>query len=1022
METQGNRLRLHIGQALSAGALCLLLLAEAAQVGYEEGGVAGRDIATEPASWLLVRDAWPLLLPALGLSLLLAIGYVRMRRLAAQRMKVEAKLSHELALKEALLASLPGPVAAKGPDLRYMDLNPAFERFFGIRKADAVGRHALEVEHLRDRMSGELLALQDEAMRTMAPRHKHLQMKNAAGELRRVKFWVSPFRNPDGTPGGIVTMHFDVTEIDEARERAQEFERRLKDVIDSLPVTVFQSRLRTRDLDQNWEVTYAAGDGAGLGVDTASALGAGSPEQAGVCPEDHPRLRAAILESARSCQPLDIVGRLKREAELRWIQARATPRREGVFTVWNGVILDVTDQHRQADALQEAKEAAESALRAKEGFLAMMSHEIRTPMNGILGLVELLQNTGLAPEQQRLLALAQESGQALAQILDDILDYAKIEAGRLAILPAPLDLRDLLDSVSSLLMPQAQKKGLQLRLYVSPEVPATVRADGIRMRQILFNLLGNAIKFTDHGSVALRATIEACTDETATVLVEVQDTGIGIAKADMGRLFTPFVQVERSSTRRFGGTGLGLAISRSLAAMMGGSLALSSEEGTGTTAALRVPCTILCQQYELPLLQQRKVAVRVRDPDIAQALLAHVRTAGMVPLAEHDEAAQAAVVLADADPLPALSGDKRLVLVTTKWKQLGFGADQHGSVRLSANPLRWAAFIGAVERALERQASPAVAGEAGPTQAAAALRAPRRWRILVAEDHRINQDVIRQQLVRLGHLPTVVDNGEAALQALGSGEFDLVLTDFHLPVMDGFALTQAIRNSRDAALHTLPVVGITATTAPDEHRLGFDSGMNACVLKPVTLASLQEGLSRAMDARGSAREPIGAGPRRAGGTGIPAFDATRLRRESLLEVLHAGSGDAGLQDCIAALAEDRERLVDCLARGAIGELKPWCHRMRGALSVFGHPHLDEIMDRFQKTVQSGAAAQVRAAGQPVLDVIAYLIEALGTDAGAANDGAAGRVQGPVSCRDCARPDDACPGGNSGGDLVSGVEE
>src|SRR5262249_7861237 len=151
---------------------------------------------------------------------------------------------------------------------------------------------------------------------------------------------------------------------------------------------------------------------------------------------------------------------------------------EGAFTVWNGVIFDVTEQHRQADALHEAKDAAESALRAKEGFLAMMSHEIRTPMNGILGLVELLQNTVLPPEQQRMLALAQESGQALAQILDDILDYAKIEAGRLAIVPAPLDLRDLLDSVASLLMPQAQEKGLWLHLYVSPDVPATVRADG----------------------------------------------------------------------------------------------------------------------------------------------------------------------------------------------------------------------------------------------------------------------------------------------------------------------------------------------------------------------------------------------------------------------------------------------------------------------------------------------------------------------------------------------------------------
>ncbi len=682
---------------------------------------------------------------------------------------------------------------------------------------------------------------------------------------------------------------------------------RLKDVVGSLPVTVFQSRLQGDATDKRWEVTYAAGDGVGPGIGTVSALGASWREDTAFCPEDRPRLRAAILQSARTCQPLDVVGRLRRGHEIRWIQARATPRQEGTSTVWNGVLFDVTDLHRQADALHEAKDAAESALRAKEGFLAMMSHEIRTPMHGILGLVELLQNTALAPEQQRMLALARESGQALAQILDDILDYAKIEAARLAIVPAPLDLRDLLDSVLSLLLPQAQEKGLQLRLYVSPEVPATVRADGIRMRQILCNLVGNAIKFTDRGSVTLRATIEGCTDATATVLMEVRDTGIGIAKADMRRLFKPFVQGEQNSTRRFGGTGLGLAISRNLAAMMGGSLALASEEGAGTTAALRVPCTVLCQQYELPLLKQRE----------------------------------------------------------------------------------------------------------------AALPAPTRWRILVAEDHCINQEVIRQQLTLLGHLPTVVDNGKAALDALSSGAFDLVLTDFHLPVMDGFALTHAIRSSQDRALRTLPVVGITAATVRQEHERGFDAGMNACVLKPVTLASLQEGLSNAMDPGGDASIPIGAGRQPAAATGVLHFDATRVKREDLLDVLHPGSGDAGLQACVEALVRDREALVDGLARGALTELKPWCHRMRGALSVFGQPHLDDIMDRFRRAVQAGTAEAAREASQPVLDLIACLIEALGTEPAVSGEGAAGRAPAPVHCRDCLRSPDACPGSHPRGGLASG---
>ncbi|CAG2158958.1 ATP-binding protein [Cupriavidus numazuensis] len=890
---------LHISRALFAGGLCLFLLDEAAQAMTEQGG--------------MLRAAWPLLLPFMSASGVLAIGYLRMRRLIVQRTKAEAKLGHELALRKALLACLPEPVAAKDPSLRYIELNPAFEHFFGIAKADAVGRHALEVERLRERMTGDLLALQDEAIRTMAPRQTRLHMRNAAGQLRRVNFWALPFRNPDGMPGGIVTVHFDVTDIDESRERAQAFERRLKDVVDSLPVTVFQSRLPSDACDLGWEVTYAAGDGVGRGVDTVTALGAGPSESTGFCPQDRQRLRAAILESARTCQPLDVEGRLNCGPEPRWIRARAMPRREGNCTVWNGVVIDVTDVHRQAEALHEAKDAAEADLRAKEGFLAMMSHEIRTPMNGILGLVELLQNTALTPAQHRMLTLAQESGHALAQILDDILDYARIEAGRLAIVPAPVDLRDLLDSVSSLLLPQAQQKGLQLRVQVSAEVPAIVRADSIRMRQILFNLLGNAIKFTDRGSVTLRATVEAFTQETATVLLEVQDTGIGIASADMPRLFTPFVQGARSSARRIGGTGLGLAISRNLAAMMGGSLVLSSEEGMGTTAALRVPCSVMRQASEPPMHKRQQQATCAVEPDVPPA--------------------------------------------------------------------------------------------------------PARWRILVAEDHCINQEVIRQQLVLLGHTPTVVDNGQAALDALSAGAFDLLLTDFHLPRMDGFALTQALRTSADATLRVLPVVGITATTVPEEHRRGFEAGMNACVLKPVTLASLQQGLESAMRADGAATVPIGACRPQSGAAGALRFDATLARREDLLAVLveGSGSGDAGLQACIAALQADRDALLDGLATRATAALRAWCHRMRGALSVFGQPHLDDIIDSLQRAVESGNGDSVRAAARPVLDVIAYLMKALAPDSRDAGE----LARAPVNCRDCTLPRAECAAGNPHGGHESG---
>jgi len=243
----------------------------------------------------------------------------------------------------------------------------------------------------------------------------------------------------------------------------------------------------------------------------------------------------------------------------------------------------------QMRELAQARDAAEASARAKSSFLAMMSHEIRTPLHGILGLLELLEHSPLSADQQRSLRLARESGQALGQILDDVLDYAKLEASRLRITPTPLDLRALLSSVLSLMAPRAEAKALSMEQRVLPAVPAQVLADGIRLRQILLNLLGNAIKFTERGAVELRATVEMLGPNEAVLVLTVKDSGIGIAKADIEWLFTPFVQSESGATRRFDGTGLGLAISRQLAQLMGGELTLESELGVGTRVTLHLP-------------------------------------------------------------------------------------------------------------------------------------------------------------------------------------------------------------------------------------------------------------------------------------------------------------------------------------------------------------------------------------------------------------------------------------------------
>ncbi|MCY1503905.1 Sensor histidine kinase RcsC [compost metagenome] len=916
-----------------------------------------------------VKRIWPMLALGALMMLVLAVSHFRLRQQVALRRRIEEHLENQLAFQEALLASLPEPVAARNANRCYVALNPAFERFFGVKRDDIIG-HAVKAVDAEPAASVDaLLALQEEAVAAMEPRHIQVELCNAAGQLRTVIFWVVPFRRRDGSPGGTVTTHMDITEVHEARQRAIAAERQLKDVTDSLPDVVFQSR---RGPSDTWgKVVYAAGDGEGtLGCRAADLLGKVSPKQGLLMPDEWRRLGDAMEQAAAARAPLEFEVLLAGVQRPRWVQLRAVPRFEGGDLVWNGVISDVTERHHQASALRVAKEAAEAALRAKEGFLAMMSHEIRTPMNGVLGLVELLEKTQLNGDQRRMLALAKESGTALAQILDDILDYAKIEAGRLTITPAPLDLRELFDSIVNLMLPQAHSKGVQLRLVVSDAVPATVQVDGIRVRQILFNLVGNAIKFTDKGSVTLRADAQPVAHGMAMVSVSVEDTGIGIPKGDIQRLFAPFVQSERSTTRRFGGTGLGLSISRRLAEMMDGKVTLDSEEGVGTRALLQFPCSVLCGTYELPRLKGRLAVIDTGSMTVAESLAACASAAGMqlVSAAEaQGEAAREVVWFVDIGRAPSRHLAGNVILLTEVPKQTGFRAEGR-QIRLSINPLRWTAFLAALEALQNVEGNVTVSGAAMmPVQDSHHVAR----RILVAEDHPINRELVRQQLQLLGYASVVTENGKEALHALEHGRFDLVLTDCHMPVMDGIELTRAIRSSGCEALRGLPVVGITATTVREEHERCLEAGMTAIVLKPTTLASLQAALADAVREPGVPDDDAAMPP----APGEPAAATLQpidlcAAAQSLGAMLQSQPGQQAL---IQSLRADRSELLTCVAAGSIEDLRNWCHKVSGALSLLGQAAVNQVMDRFHQVVRQGSAWQAATAAGPVLAMFEHLI-------------------------------------------------
>ena len=520
------------------------------------------------------------------------------------------------------------------------------------------------------------------------------------------------------------------------------------------------------------------------------------------------------------------------------------------------MFYDITERTILEAQITRASEAALESARSKSEFLTAMSHEIRTPLNGVIGMTGLLLQTELSPEQRQYAEIARSSGETLLGIVDDILDFSKIEAGRLDLEEVEFDLGDLVADVAELLAPTAAAKGLELVVSVDPATPQRVVGDSVRLRQVLLNLASNACRFTEQGSVVLRAR-----PELDLVRFEVQDTGIGIEPRALSAIFDSFTQADRSTTRRFGGTGLGLAICRRLTTMMGGEIGCRSKVGSGSTFwfTCRLPVAQQAAEPAAPLTGRRLLVVD--DLEVSLTVLraqlqgwgATVTTTswpdqalGLVREAV-EQGQPFDAVLTDADL--RTTGDTRLVTTLAELPEprprlvvlSSFGENDQLRARLGEEHVAH----------LTRPVRPSrlqevLLGLLEGTERSPAPRPPssqRSGHLLVVDDNATNRIVAEAMLTRRGYTVDLAEDGRAAVEAVLSTRYDAVLMDCEMPVLDGYAAAREIRQAEGDARHTR-IVALTASAMRGDADKALAAGMDAYLTKPITLDRLHEELDR----------------------------------------------------------------------------------------------------------------------------------------------------------------------------------
>ncbi|MGL6551251.1 ATP-binding protein [Aeromonas hydrophila] len=488
---------------------------------------------------------------------------------------------------------------------------------------------------------------------------------------------------------------------------------------------------------------------------------------------------------------------------------------------------EIIRRHQVELALASAKVRAESAATIKGEFLATMSHEIRTPMNGIIGMAEQLRFTSLDPEQRQMVGIINQGAEGLLQLIGNVLDYSKLDAGKMRLAPTSFLLRELIDNTLTMTSSELQRKGLQLYLQVDDGVGARFHGDTLRLKQVLFNLLSNAIKFTEYGFIELSIRLEAQTERQQRLLFGVQDTGIGMSADVQARIFNAFEQADGATTRSYGGTGLGLSISRTLAELMGGRLSLESAPGLGTHIGLSIPLVLEARHEPDPKLAGLGAFMALPDGKLRHTLRLHLLSLGL----RLCEAPQGADLLFGDLSEPAT------IRVAPLGSVLGYQLCDDGHHCLNSNPLTWQAVRDVCYRQL------GLAEQLSSDYLSDGTDEPLlQQRLLVVEDHHLNQVLVQRQLKQLNLQCDLAENGRQALAMLAFHRYDLILCDCQMPVMDGYEFTRRVRATEELA--HLPIIAMTANVLPEQAQRCLAAGMNDVLGKPVLMDGLRQMLTK----------------------------------------------------------------------------------------------------------------------------------------------------------------------------------